>query len=180
MSIETIGAKTIVTKTKSNGWFGCDYNMNIYRGCSHGCIYCDSRSDCYRVTDFDTVRAKENALRIISDDLRRKVKTGVVATGAMSDPYNLFEKELRLTRRALELIAAYGFGIAIDTKSDLITRDLDILQEISRNAPALCKLTITTADDGLCRKIEPRALFRPGVSPPFRSLPKRGFFQASC
>ena len=90
--MEYIPAKTIVTKAKSSHWFGIDYNMNIYRGCCHGCIYCDSRSDCYRITDFDKVRAKEDALRIIRDDLRRKVKTGVVGTGAMSDPYNPFEK----------------------------------------------------------------------------------------
>ena len=107
----TVPAKTIVTNAKKPGaWFGAQYNMNIYRGCCHGCIYCDSRSECYRIDEFDTVRAKENALRIIRDDLRRKVRPGVVATGSMSDPYNPFEKSEELTRHALELIAAYGFG----------------------------------------------------------------------
>lgn len=156
--MQVLPAKTIVTNTKNAaGWFGARYNMNIYRGCSHGCIYCDSRSECYRNNDFDTVRAKQDALRIIRDDLRRKTRTGVVSTGAMSDPYNPFERTEQLTRHALELLAAYGFGAAIATKSDLICRDIDILREIRQNAPVLCKLTVTTADDTLARKIEPHA-----------------------
>lgn len=152
--MEYIPAKTLVSRTKSTEWFGTDYNMNIYKGCCHGCIYCDSRSDCYRVEDFDRVRAKANALEIIRDDLRRKIRTGVVATGAMSDPYNPFEKELCLTRRALELINAYDFGVAIDTKSPLVTRDIDILRDIREHSPVIVKMTITTADDTLCKKIE--------------------------
>lgn len=152
-----IPAKTIVTRTKSTEWFGSEYNMNIYRGCSHGCIYCDSRSACYGDDNFDTVKVKENALAIIKNDLRRKAKTGVVATGAMSDPYNPLERELQLTRHALELLSAYGFGVTIATKSDLITRDIDILNEIKENAPVLCKLTVTTCDDSLAQKLEPRA-----------------------
>ena len=90
--MEYVLAKTIVTKTKSSEWFGMDYNMNIYRGCCHGCIYCDSRSDCYKIKDFDTVKAKENALSIIRDDLRRKVRTGVVGTGAMSE--DVYKRQL--------------------------------------------------------------------------------------
>ena len=160
----TVPAKTLVTRTKSTEWFGSEYNMNIYRGCPHGCIYCDSRSDCYRNPDFDTVKVKEDALRIIRDDLRRKVKIGVIATGAMSDPYNPLEAELELTRHALELAAAYGFGIAIATKSPLVTRDIDILGEIALKAPVIVKMTVTTADDDLCRKIEP------GVAPSSRRL----------
>ncbi|MDO4269573.1 MAG: radical SAM protein [Eubacteriales bacterium] len=156
--METIPAKTIVTAMKSGaGWFGARYNMNIYRGCSHGCIYCDSRSECYRNDDFDRVYAKENALSIIRDDLRRKTRTGVVSTGAMSDPYNPCERTEQLTRHALELLAAYGFGAAIATKSDLICRDIDVLREIHENAPVLCKLTVTTVDDALAKKIEPNA-----------------------
>lgn len=156
--MRTILAKTIVTSTKNGaGWFGARYNMNIYRGCSHGCIYCDSRSECYRNDDFDIVCAKQDALRIIRDDLRRKTRPGVVSTGAMSDPYNPFERTEHLTRHALELLAAYGFGAAIATKSDLICRDIDILREIHAGAPVLCKLTVTTADDVLARVIEPHA-----------------------
>lgn len=154
--MDYIPAKTIISNYAANSeWFGVNYNMNIYKGCCHGCIYCDSRSACYGVENFDRVRAKENALEIIRNDLRRKIKTGVVGTGAMSDPYNPFEKDLLLTRHALELINAYGFGSAIATKSSLITRDIDVLQDIQKNAPVLCKITITAANDALCRKIEP-------------------------
>ena len=155
--MEYVPAKTIVTKAKGDSWFGIDYNMNIYRGCCHGCIYCDSRSDCYQIKDFDTVKAKENALQIIRDDLRRKVRTGVIGTGSMSDPYNPFEKELKLTRHALELVDAFEFGIAIATKSTLLLRDLDVLSTIREHSPVLCKVTVTTADDGLARKLEPGA-----------------------
>lgn len=154
--MEYIPAKTIVTRTKSPAdWFGIDYNMNIYKGCCHGCIYCDSRSDCYHIEQFDKVRAKENCLSTIRDDLRRKVKKGVVGTGSMSDPYNLFEKDLMLTRHALELIDAFEFGAAIATKSSLITRDIDILTGILEHSPLICKLTITTASDTLSSLIEP-------------------------
>lgn len=153
----TTPAKTILSGYQKNGWFGTDYSMNLYRGCCHGCIYCDSRSECYRIDDFDTVRAKENALPLLRDELRRKMKPGVVMTGAMSDPYNPFEKEEKLTRHALELLDAYGFGAAIATKSDLIVRDIDVLSDIARHSPVLCKVTVTTCDDELAAKIEPRA-----------------------
>jgi len=155
--MEYIPARHIVTRNKSTEWFGTDHTMNIYRGCCHGCIYCDSRSDCYQVGRFDTVRAKANALELIRDDLRRKVKPGVIATGSMSDPYNPFEKELELTRRALQLVDAYHFGVAIATKSDLIVRDMDILGFIREHSPVLCKLTVTTTDDALAAQVEPNA-----------------------
>ena len=155
--MEYIPAKRIVIQPKKHNWFGADYNMNIYRGCSHGCIYCDSRSLCYRIENFYTVRAKQDALRIIRDDLLKKRKRGVIATGAMSDPYNPYEKELKLTRNALELINAYRFGVAVATKSTLIVRDSNILKDIQENSPVLVKMTITTADDNLCKIIEPNA-----------------------
>jgi len=154
--MKTIPAKTIVTKVKKPAeWFGIDYNMNIYRGCPHGCIYCDSRSDCYRDPNFSTVKVKENALQVIRDDLGRKVKKGVVATGAMSDPYNPLERSLKLTRNSLELINAFHFGVAIATKSTLVTRDIDILKDIKSHSPVIVKITITTCDDDLSQKIEP-------------------------
>jgi len=153
--LEFVPAKTIVTRTKSSDWFGANYNMNIYRGCCHGCIYCDSRSSCYRIDNFDTVRVKENALEIIRNDLRRKIRPGVVSTGAMSDPYNPLEEKYLYTRNALQLIHAYGFGIAIATKSPLVTRDIDLLEDIKEAMPVLAKITITTADDSLSEKIEP-------------------------
>lgn len=153
----TIPCKTILQKNKTSEWFGNDYNMNLYRGCCHGCIYCDSRSECYHVDNFDTVRAKENALAILRDELRRKIRKGIIGTGAMSDPYNPFEQTELLTRHALELISAYEFGITVITKSPLITRDIDVYSEISEHSPILCKMTVTTADDELCRLIEPNA-----------------------
>lgn len=152
--METIPAKTILGRTKGS-WFGTDYMMNLYRGCCHGCIYCDSRSDCYGIDDFERVRAKENALALLRDELRRKVRTGVVGTGAMSDPYNPFEETELLTRHALELINAYGFGAVVLSKSALIARDADILLEIAEHSPAMAKMTVTTCDDELCRLIEP-------------------------
>lgn len=151
-----IPAKTIISGyAENNSWFGTNYNMNIYKGCCHGCIYCDSRSECYHVDNFDEVRAKENALAIIQRELKSRRKKGVVGTGAMSDPYNPFEKEYRLTRGALSLINEYGFGCAIATKSDLITRDIDILKEISKHSPVLMKITVTTCEDELCKLVEP-------------------------
>jgi len=154
--VQTVPAKTIVHNNKSpDSWFGLDFNMNIYRGCSHGCIYCDSRSNCFQVTDFDVVKMKENALQIIRDDLRRKTKTGVVGTGSMSDPYNPLERELNLTRNSLELMNAFGFGVSLITKSPLVTRDIDVLKDINTHSPVIVQFSITAADDKLCRKIEP-------------------------
>lgn len=174
--MQTIPAKTIVTRTKDTSWFGLDYNMNIYRGCCHGCIYCDSRSECYHNDDFDTVKAKENALQIIRDDLRRKVKTGVVGTGSMSDPYNPFERECELTRHALELCDAFGFGVAIATKSPLILRDRDVLSDIRGHSPVLVKMTVTAADDALCRKVEPNVAPTSERLQALAALASEGFF----
>lgn len=152
--MEFIPAKTIISGYHANStWFGNNFNMNIYKGCSHGCIYCDSRSECYQVENFDEVRAKENALALIEHELKSKRKRGIIGTGAMSDPYNPLEKEFMLTRGALELINRYGFGVSIATKSDLIIRDIDILKAISAHSPVVVKMTITTADDILCKKL---------------------------
>lgn len=153
--VPTVPAKTIVTRTKNNAWFGTDYTMNLYRGCCHGCIYCDSRSECYQIEAFDSVRVKENALLLVERELRAKRKKGLVGTGSMSDPYNPWEKTLALTRGALQLIERYQFGVAIATKSPLVQRDADVLKRIGEKAPAIVKMTITTAEDALCQKIEP-------------------------
>ncbi|MCL2560650.1 MAG: radical SAM protein [Turicibacter sp.] len=165
--MEYVKAKTIVTRTKNNWWFGTDYGMNIYRGCAFGCIYCDSRSDCYRVEDFGRVRVKEDALRIIRDDLRRKRGKGVIHTGAMSDPYTRAEASLNVMRHALELISAYRFGVAVATKSTLVVRDIDVLQEVARRAPVTVSVTITTVDDELAKRIEP---YSPSSSERFSAL----------
>lgn len=153
-----IDAKTIISHNKyPDSWFGNKYNMNIYRGCNHRCIYCDSRSDCYQIKNFDEITAKKDALKIIEKELKSKRKTGIVGTGAMSDPYNLLEREHMLTRGALELINRYGFGVNITTKSDLISRDIDILKKINIHSPVCIGITITTATDELSMKIEPSA-----------------------
>ncbi|WP_195269028.1 radical SAM protein [Eubacterium sp. 1001713B170207_170306_E7] len=155
--MKTIPAKTLVTRNKSTAWFGTEYSMNIYRGCCHGCIYCDSRSACYQNTEFDTVKKKQDALRLIARDLKSKKQKGVVGTGAMSDPYNPFEKGEYLTQEALKLIDHYGFGVAIATKGSLITRDIGLLSRIQVHSPVICKVTITAADDALSRIVEPGA-----------------------
>jgi len=156
--MEYVPAKSIVTRVAGDyGWFGVDYNMNIYRGCSHGCIYCDSRSLCYQIEDFDRVRAKQDALRIIGDELAKKRIKGVIATGAMSDPYNPQEAKHKLTRGALELLNAHRFGVAIATKSRLVSRDIDILKDMQAHSPVIIKMTVTTHDDSLSQIIEPCA-----------------------
>ncbi|MBE6024236.1 MAG: radical SAM protein [Cellulosilyticum sp.] len=153
--MEFIPAKTLITRTKDRSWFGTRYNMNIYKGCSHGCIYCDSRSSCYQIEEFDRVRAKEDALAIIRKQLKGRIGAGVIGTGSMSDPYNPYEKTYQLTRGALELIDTYHFGVSIATKSYLIERDIDLLKKINRHSPTLVKVTITSCNDELSRLIEP-------------------------
>lgn len=172
-----IPAKTIISGyTADNSWFGINYNMNIYKGCCHGCIYCDSRSECYRVENFDEVRAKENALTLIEHELRSKRKTGVIGTGAMSDPYNPLEKEFMLTKGALELINRYRFGVSIATKSDLILRDIEIIKAISVHSPVLIKITITTSDDNLCKKVEPNVALSSKRFAAIKELSYEGIF----
>ena len=154
--MEFVNTKTILTKVKDGSeWYGVDYNMNLYRGCSHGCIYCDSRSECYHIDNFDIVKGKENMLHILESELSKKRLKGVVGIGAMSDTYNPMEIKYQQTRGALELISKYGFGVSIDTKSDLILRDIDLLKEINLKNNVIIKFTITTPDDNLSKIIEP-------------------------
>ncbi|MDR1416804.1 MAG: radical SAM protein [Prevotellaceae bacterium] len=154
--MELIPAKTILQKSAyGNSWFGIDYNMNLYKGCPHGCIYCDSRSSCYQVDNFDTVRTKKDVLEILEKELQAKRKKGIVGIGAMSDAYNPFERKYEITRKALTLIKKYRFGVSIETKSDLIVRDVDVLKEVSKLQGAILKLTVTTSDDNLSKIIEP-------------------------
>lgn len=175
--MDFIDAKTIVSGySESSAWFGNNYNMNIYKGCCHGCIYCDSRSECYRIENFDTVRAKKDALILINKELRSKKRSGVIGTGAMSDPYNPFEREYKLTRGALELVNTHGFGISIITKSNLITRDIDVLKKIKSHSPVLIKITITTFDDELCKKIEPNAAVSSKRFSAIKELSDNGIF----
>lgn len=159
MDYDLIRAKKIMSPVKDNGWwFKYDYNINIYRGCSHGCIYCDSRSECYGIDNFDKIQVKENAIELLQTEVAKKRKKGIVGFGSMSDPYNPIERELQMTRHALEILCDNGFGVCIFTKSDLILRDLDILKEINRFNSVLICITVTTADDKLCKIIEPNVM----------------------
>lgn len=130
--------------------------MNLYRGCQHGCIYCDARSKCYQMKhDFEDIEIKNNAVKLLEQTLRKKRKRCMIGTGGMSDPYIPLEKKLRHTRRCLELIEHYGFGLAVHTKSTLILRDLDLLKKIHEKSKCVVQMTLTTYDESLCKKIEP-------------------------
>ena len=145
-----VDAKGILTGGK--GRFG----MNIYRGCSHGCIYCDSRSRCYQFTHaFEDIEVKQNAPELLEQALRAKRQKAMIGTGSMSDPYMHCEEKLGLTRRCLEIIYRYGFGAAVQTNSDRILRDIDLLEEINRRAKCVVQITLTTWDERLCRILEP-------------------------
>ena len=130
--------------------------MNIYRGCTHGCIYCDSRSRCYQMDfPFEDVEVKENAPILLEKALRSKRKKCMIGTGAMTDPYMHCEEQLKMMRSCLEIIDRYGFGVAVQTKSDRILRDLDLLKSINAKTKAVVQMTLTTYDEDLCRIIEP-------------------------
>lgn len=130
--------------------------LNIYRGCLHGCIYCDSRSDCYQMNhDFEDIEVKENAITLLEQSLSRKRKKCMIGTGSMTDPYMPLESKLGNTRKVIELIERYGFGFTVITKSDLILRDLDLLKRINERTKCVVQMTLTTFDEELCRIIEP-------------------------
>ena len=140
----------------SKGILSAQNNMNIYRGCTHGCIYCDSRSTCYQMDhDFEDVAIKVNAPELLESALRRKRKPCMISTGAMSDPYLPLENNELLTRKCLEIITHYGFGLTIQTKSELILRDLDLLKQINEHSKCVVQLTLTTFDEELCQILEP-------------------------
>ena len=129
--------------------------MNLFRGCSHGCIYCDSRSAVYNMDHhFEDVEVKQNSLELLKKELIKRPKA-MVGCGSMSDPYIPLEKEIKYTRGALELIDRYGFGFTCITKSDLILRDIDLLKRINEKTKVVVQMTLTTADDDLCRVLEP-------------------------
>lgn len=142
-----VDAKSLLTR--QNG-------MNLYRGCAHGCVYCDSRSTCYQFTHpFEDVAVKRNAPALLEDILKTRRKRIVISTGSMSDPYQPCEAELQLTRRCLELIERYAFGASVITKSDLVLRDLELFDRINQSAKSVLQMTLTVADDGLSRVLEP-------------------------
>ncbi len=155
--IKEITAKVILNPVKQpDDWFGLKFNMNLYRGCQHQCIYCDSRSECYQIENFKDVLVKVNAIDLLRDELSRKRVKGTIGTGSMNDPYMPLEAKRQLTRQALQVIADFRFPVHIITKSDLVLRDLDLLQTINQVYAAV-SLTITTFDDDLGKKIEPGA-----------------------
>ncbi|SHH83045.1 DNA repair photolyase [Sporobacter termitidis DSM 10068] len=130
--------------------------MNLYRGCTHGCIYCDSRSACYNMQhDFEDVEVKINAPALLEDALKRKRKKCMIGTGSMCDPYLPLERKLELTKTCFELVERYGFGLTMITKSDLILRDLELLKRINASAKCVVQMTLTTFDETLCRIVEP-------------------------
>lgn len=142
--------------TKVKGILSQNNGMNLYRGCTHGCIYCDSRSNCYQMNhEFEDIEVKENAIELLENTLRRKRKRCMIGTGSMSDPYMPLEAQLEYTRKALLLIEKYGFGATLITKSDRVLRDLDILKRINQKTKAVVQMTLTTADEALCKLIEP-------------------------
>jgi len=149
-SMHFVDAKGILTGGKGR------WGMNIYRGCSHGCIYCDSRSRCYQFTHaFEDIEVKQNAPELLEQALKSKRQKGMIGTGSMSDPYMHCEEQLGLTRKCLEIILKYGFGAAIQTKSDRILRDIDLLEELNRRTKCVVQITLTTWDDRLCGILEP-------------------------
>ena len=142
--------------TKVKGILSQNNGMNLYRGCTHGCIYCDSRSNCYQMNhEFEDIEVKENAIELLENALRRKRKRCMIGTGSMSDPYMPLEAQLEYTRKALLLIEKYGFGATLITKSDRVLRDLDILKRINQKTKAVVQMTLTTADEALCKLVEP-------------------------
>ncbi len=158
MKIIEVEATNILTTTKNpSAWFGVKYNMNVYRGCEHKCIYCDSRSECYRINRFDTeLLVKKNAPFLLRKELSHKKAKGIIGTGAMSDPYTYYEEKSLVMRKCLEVISEFKYPLNIITKSNLILRDLDLLEQISK-AGACVVFTITTTDDTLSKIVEPYA-----------------------
>jgi len=155
--IREIRAKSLLVSCKNpESWFGVKYNMNVYRGCEHQCIYCDSRSECYGIENFNDVLVKINAVELLRSELASKRIKGTVGTGAMSDPYTFAESKYNLTGETLKVIAEFGFPVHITTKSDMILKDVETLQEINR-VYASVSFTLTTCDDELAGKLEPLA-----------------------
>jgi DNA repair photolyase len=154
--IEAIEAKSILSKVKNDHFFGLSYNMNLYRGCQHGCIYCDSRSKCYQLGELSYIRYKKNALELLEKELYTKKVKGTIGFGSMNDPYMPVEKNMELTRKAIALLVKYKYPLHLITKSNLVVRDLDLLKKLKDIYVAI-SFTITTANDELARIIEPNA-----------------------
>lgn len=143
-------------KVNVKGILSAKNGMNIYRGCLHGCIYCDSRSLCYQMNHkFEDIEVKANAVGLLENTLRRKRNKCMIGTGAMSDPYMPIEEKLGNMRKCLEVIERYGFGVTMITKSTKVLRDLDLLKKINEKSKCVVQMTLTTYDEDLCRIVEP-------------------------
>jgi len=141
---------------QAKGILSAQNGMNIFRGCTHGCIYCDSRSRCYNMEhEFEDIEVKQNAPQLLEETLKKKRKKCMIGTGAMSDPYIKEEIELNQTRKCLEVIEKHGFGLCILTKSNRILRDVDLLKKINDNSKCVVQMTMTTFDENLCKILEP-------------------------
>lgn len=141
---------------KSKGILSDKGGMNLYRGCTHGCIYCDSRSKCYHIDhDFEDIEVKENAIELLENALKRKRKKCMLGTGSMTDPYIPLEMELCNVKKTLELAYKYGFGFTLITKSNRVLRDIDLLKKINESTKCVVQMTLTTYDEALCKKLEP-------------------------
>ena len=159
----------------AKGILSAQNGMNIYRGCTHGCIYCDSRSVCYQFTHpFEDIEVKRNAPELLEKALRSKRKHCMIGTGSMSDPYMHCEEELHLMRKCLEVIDRYGFGVAVQTKSDRILRDIDLLESINKKAKAVVQMTLTTFDDDMCSILEPNVCNTKRRIEVLKEMQKRG------
>lgn len=157
---------------KAKGILSPSGGLNLYRGCQHGCIYCDSRSRCYQMDHaFEDIEVKENALPLLEAALRSRRRPCMIGTGAMSDPYIPLDNKLGMTRKMLELVEKYGFGVTVQTKSDLILRDIDVLTRINNRTKAVVQMTLTTYDEKLCKLIEPN------VAPTSRRVEALGRFR---
>lgn len=141
---------------EAKGILSSNNGMNIYRGCTHGCIYCDSRSKCYGFThEFEDIEVKINAPQLLEKALKSKRKKCMIGTGAMCDSYLHIEENLKLTRKCLELIDQYEYGVAVQTKSTRVLRDMDLLKAINDKTKAVVQMTMTTYDETLCKILEP-------------------------
>ena len=174
--MEYIETKSILSKLRqTDSLFGISYNMNLYRGCQHACFYCDTRSECYQVGDISRIKIKKNAIDLLKKELATKRQKGTIGTGSMNDPYMPAEKEIGLTRKSLEVIAGKNFPIHIITKSNLVTRDIDLIKEISKTYAAV-SITITTSDDKIAKKLEPNASSSSERFKALETLAKNGIY----
>lgn len=158
MAIVYKQAKTLLSSFPEgkDEWFGIRYNLNLYRGCQHQCIYCDSRSKCYQIQNFKDIEVKENAIQLLNNELKRKRKKGTIGFGSMNDPYMPLENELKLSRQALDVIQKHRFPVHLITKNKLVCRDIDLLKKISKIYAAV-SFSISSSDPEVSKITEPGA-----------------------